>query len=251
MSVWDLLGGWCSGRCFCTLDTDGLREGLATPPPFRSALDADWVIVRMLLLRWTGDWKLVTLPFRRGEGEWTEASWLVMSLSCSSGLWSSTTSVVCSLAENGLNVTGSGVTPLHQNLTQGTSMNTKEIYFTCSHLEDFLLVLRALLKGFKQNPPRDRQHQIPTHGNAVYSSRYKVYKVFDPRCLNLCPLLVHVNNRNIWIKKGWSLPPTTSYPKHVLSLSLSLYFILVVCVCWESTSVSYFRQSASTHTVHC
>lgn len=96
--VWDLLG-MCSSLCFGTMVTAGLLTDLATLPLFRSALDADWVMVRMLFPRGAGGWKFVMLPFRLGDGVWMEASWLVMSLSCSSGFGPTAASGACSLAE--------------------------------------------------------------------------------------------------------------------------------------------------------
>lgn len=49
-----------------------------------SGLEADWAIVRMLLLRLPGERILLMLPLRRGgEADRTGDSMLVMSLSCS------------------------------------------------------------------------------------------------------------------------------------------------------------------------
>ena len=87
----DLLGT-CSILCFCSIDTVGLLDVPATPLRFKSALDTDWVMVRMLLPRRTGDWKLVTLPLCRGDGVRMEDSRLVMSLSCWSDFFSTAVS---------------------------------------------------------------------------------------------------------------------------------------------------------------
>lgn len=102
--------GMCSSLCLGSMATVGLLTDPVTLPLFRSALDADWVMVRMLFPRRTGDWKLVTLPFRRGDGVWMEASWLVMSLSCWSSFLSVAASGACSLAKSRFSVTVSSST---------------------------------------------------------------------------------------------------------------------------------------------
>lgn len=72
----------CSALCFCRTGTEGLR--VAPAALGMSGREADWDMVRMLLHWRTGDWKLVTLPLRRGgEVERADDSILVMSLSCS------------------------------------------------------------------------------------------------------------------------------------------------------------------------
>lgn len=49
-----------------------------------SGREADWAIVRMLLLQRPGERILLTLPLRRGgDADWAGDSMLVMSLSCS------------------------------------------------------------------------------------------------------------------------------------------------------------------------
>ncbi len=80
-SITDLLATG-SALCFCRTGTEGLR--VAPAALGMSGLEADCVMVRMLLPWRTGDWKLVTQPLRRGgEAERADDSILVMSLSCS------------------------------------------------------------------------------------------------------------------------------------------------------------------------
>lgn len=94
--------GACSGRCLGSIAAGGLLEDPATaalPGFITSAADADWLTVRMLLPRRTGDRKLPTPPLRCGDGEWTDDAWLVTSLSRRSSVFlSAATSGPWSLA---------------------------------------------------------------------------------------------------------------------------------------------------------
>ncbi len=71
-----------SALCFCRTGTEGLR--VAPAALAMSGLEADCVMVWMLLPWRMGDSKLAMLPLRRGgEAERVDDSILVMSLSCS------------------------------------------------------------------------------------------------------------------------------------------------------------------------
>lgn len=75
--------GMYSARRLGSMATPGLRTDPDLVPRFSLVLEADWVMVRMLLPLLPGDGKFVTLPFLLGEGVvWMEASLLTMSVSC-------------------------------------------------------------------------------------------------------------------------------------------------------------------------